>query len=76
MYNNSRLIQIKDHANLSKDKFSGSIINTDVEGFQAFKRKKAEKAALQKTISEQNDKINTLQQELNLIKEILGIKNG
>lgn len=73
MHNNNRLIPIKDHANLSKDKFVGAIINTDIDGFQAHLKRKKEKQKLQEIIATQNSKIETLESELQEIKKALGL---
>ena len=58
------MIPVKDHKNLYRDEKSGAIINTDIGGFNRYKKMKRFK-------DNQKDEIDKIKEDISEIKELL-----
>ena len=64
-----RYIAVEDHNNLVKDVTSNSILNSDYDGFQAFKSKKAREQLVDTRLDMLDDKISGIYEMLQKLTE-------
>ena len=62
--NSPRFQQIKEHAHLVRDNRSGAVLSTDMAAVTAVRMRKQKRRKEKKTISEMQQKINTMEESM------------